>query len=782
MPPFAQRPERLAKQKALAPSRGSVARALVHRGTNRPKPKPSERKASNATLSKRDCRKRPQRPKPEVIKAQLEYAELVGPITESRRAHERRHSGTAAAESTCPRCRWYARGTQWLSHKAPITEPALRQKFGKSWLVEKPREYGGCWSIGCSICHAATVLQTSKPVVEDGSARPGQRRSPAEMRKRRFCTKWAMFGAQAFELQASHIDTHAKSDAHKRARRSLMQGTLPASNSAAVCGPDESSDDEEKDLLCGAVPQPADWLYAYENIQQFTSWRSSELKARPHNGIMRGNLSSKRHISRKQLVSMIRVWAIITRKHKLEWIRRCTSVCLGMDAKGPFEMMRFRCNAELYFTPSNFAGSHCTDTGCRMGILAGFNGLRGVDFDDDYGVRTAERAIDAVKKVFKSVYGDSSAEFNSFCEKVLGIVSDQALQKTCRILKERYFPNCILIHRDPTHAVRIALKDPMVRADEIEGIFHVLFEGDHALLKDLRFSDLWAERLRDCQRRVLHQDGALGGDLVHFIETFSFAAHRFESFCRPLFQVICLLVPIVLMLTMIEEDWRDASAQRRARKVLTAMNVRFILNMGLSADYAELALRLIRAFDVLAKDPATSRVLIETWKRKAQQLFVAGNIVSMPEAAVGKTATQIALEQLNSIGANVACGDRTINFLNESPTQVLAEGVRAFKDISEIATERLDADFSPNDLYMAFCVFHLSEWTLLLQSLPESIAADMSLPAMRMRTNWRHIWDAVGIGQRTVDDWVLAVLVAIRHRDRLTETRPQRNPSDVDPI
>ena len=95
--------------------------------------------------------------------------------------------------------------------------------------------------------------------------------------------------------------------------------------------------------------------------------------------------------------------------------------------------------------------------------------------------------------------------------------------------------------------------------------------------------------------------------------------------------------------------------------------------------------------------------------------------------------------------------------------------------------ERLDADFRYNDLYMAFGVFHLSDWSLLLQSLPASIAAETSAAAIRMRKNRRHIWDAVGCGQRTVDDWVLAVLVAIRHRDTLTVIRPQRNPSDVDP-
>ena len=101
----------------------------------------------------------------------------------------------------------------------------------------------------------------------------------------------------------------------------------------------------------------------------------------------------------------------------------------------------------------------------------------------------------------------------------------------------------------------------------------------------------------------------MGGDLKHIIKTFSFASDRFERFRRPPFHVLCLLVPIVMMLTMIAEDWRDDKAKGRAEKVLNALIPGLIVNMG--ADYAQSGLRLIRAFDVLARDPATSRVLLE---------------------------------------------------------------------------------------------------------------------------------------------------------------------------
>ena len=50
-----------------------------------------------------------------------------------------------------------------------------------------------------------------------------------------------------------------------------------------------------------------------------------------------------------------------------------------------------------------------------------------------------------------------------------------------------------------------------------------------------------------------------------------------------------------------------------------------------------------------------------------------------------------------------------------------------------------------------------------------------------MRRYWQNIWDKVDGPPKTIDDWSLAVLVAIRRRDELTDIRPQRDSRDVDP-
>ena len=160
----------------------------------------------------------------------------------------------------------------------------------------------------------------------------------------------------------------------------------------------------------------------------------------------------------------------------------------------------------------------------------------------------------------------------------------------------------------------------------------------------------------------------MAGDLDRVTRDFSFAPHRFESFCRPLWTVLCLLVPIVMMLVMICEDWRDTKAAQKAEKVLQDLNMRFVVQPGVAADYAELGLRLIREFDVSSQDPATPRVVLDEWERKARSLFAEGCITFVPGDSVGKTARQLASEQFETLGL-VDCGGRRINFLRESPTR-----------------------------------------------------------------------------------------------------------------
>ena len=137
------------------------------------------------------------------------------------------------------------------------------------------------------------------------------------------------------------------------------------------------------------------------------------------------------------------------------------------------------------------------------------------------------------------------------------------------------------------------------------------------------------------QKRVLDDRGFLGADVREVIRTFTFAPQRFESFYTPLVDFLVVLPAIVVMLKMIAEDFRDAGAQKRAVHTLNAMTGQFVLDTGLVADYAALAVRLIRAFDEHDKDPAITFRLLAQWRERLRKLFLQGAIARIPSHAAG---------------------------------------------------------------------------------------------------------------------------------------------------
>ena len=163
-------------------------------------------------------------------------------------------------------------------------------------------------------------------------------------------------------------------------------------------------------------------------------------------------------------------------------------------------------------------------------------------------------------------------------------------------MKEELFPHMIAYQRDPAHAIRTACKEPMERAVRFERIFKMLFSKDHALLKDLRYSDLWAGKVLEWQRRVIEDRGFMGGDVKDIIRTFVFAPQRFESFCTPLFNLLIVIPAIFKMMKMIVEEWRDVKQAKRARHALHLMDGQFILDLGLIADYGSVLVGLAEEF------------------------------------------------------------------------------------------------------------------------------------------------------------------------------------------
>ena len=66
--------------------------------------------------------------------------------------------------------------------------------------------------------------------------------------------------------------------------------------------------------------------------------------------------------------------------------------------------------------------------------------------------------------------------------------SDGAIKevKTLYKLRQQLFPNAVVIIRDAAHAVRIAVRDPLLADCDFKAMWDLLFDGEHALIKDMQ--------------------------------------------------------------------------------------------------------------------------------------------------------------------------------------------------------------------------------------------------------------------------------------------------------
>jgi hypothetical protein len=276
---------------------------------------------------------------------------------------------------------------------------------------------------------------------------------------------------------------------------------------------------------------------------------------------------------------------------KHEWIRQCRSISLAFDDRKSHKLLSFRCDA---WTPAAPQGQvvggekHPAWRGGVVGCLASLRKMTLADMAEDYAVRTSEQVV-ALLRDFCTINGHlDEALFAKIKSSTRSLVTDGALLKTCHMLKLRALPNVVLVCRDPAHALRTAIKEPLCRTGRFQEQHKMLFEQRHALLKDIQYSQVWQAKLEDCQRLVVLRDGAQGGGVKHIMRHFAFAPHRFESFAAPRRKFACCINAIALLLADIAGDMRqERGARQRAEEMLSAFTARFIFEAGLSGDFSE---------------------------------------------------------------------------------------------------------------------------------------------------------------------------------------------------
>ncbi len=653
---------------------------------------------------------------------------VVGSVREGREEHLARHGGGLR---TCPRCRWHKRGAEWVcSYGKFVRQQCSRARENVAWLAERPERFGGEWGLGCTVCawfanRAFSEQRGSERSCGSSTSQP--QRGTASLC--RLGTRFARFEVRAEYLQAEHFKQHAESSAHRRAVIAWLNPDAPLRFAAQATLGDEL-------LLSGAVPQPADWLRTWRACITPQSWQAAAKHLETEHYV---HMLRARPVEPRALQRMARIQAEVVRASFREWVLAATSLTLLFDDRHGYKMVMFRCDAPLPDSEGTEGG-----IAARSGLLGIAEMLTGVTLDElakDY----AERVVEDLRLLcarFCTPLGDACDE--AVMQRLVGnqslvkhLVVDGALLKVCDYAKQNLFPNAVLSIRDPTHFIRTAIKAPMEHTGNFAKQHDELFGKRHALLKDLQHSRLWQARLEACQNVLVKFQSSGEGpsrtagpscgtlprcQIKHILRHIGYVAHRFESVSGPRRMYVCLMLAIAMVLGDIAGDTRRSQEERsRAEASLQAMTPQHILEAGLSGDFAEVGIRLLRTFDVsaAARDPATSGNVLKQYYATVKRLFIDGYIMhlvhrtaSIPELGdhcSSKTLTQIACEQFEDF-VQIRYGDKVKLLWSKTSKEECAESLAHLQSIARDHLARLRAGFLDTEVYMCMAAFDVLSW------------------------------------------------------------------------
>ena len=295
------------------------------------------------------------------------------------------------------------------------------------------------------------------------------------------------------------------------------------------------------------------------------------------------------------------------------------------------------------------------------------------------------------------------------------------------------------------------------------------------------------------------------------LRNMAFVAPRFESEATPRRRYVCLLRAIAQVLMVKAHDPRTKNAERkRYQDELVCMEKRSDAVMaGLSGDYGEACVEFLRVFDV--DDPDIARMYPEKigFTVFMEQLFQHGRVFSQNDDDEGenahtkgnvgcrKTLTQIAFEQVQS-EYTVRYGDHEhtlwksngVKFIDECKAQLHSLGL-AVDDLKE----RLDSEFTRDDLQSAFVAFDLDAWHRARmrsnsRAVKTSMLDDRTLTLNELGAAFKKVFKALhpGFGKgeeeggadeqaEVQQQWASLVRKALLERSRL-RTMPRRAPSE----
>ena len=715
----------------------------------------------------------------------LDLEQTLGSVDESREEHLKR-----CQQPRCPRCRFYNFGPNWQATYGSITEDA-EPRSKTIWLSERPSRWKGVWALGCTLC--AEALRKQQLAAEESSKRQqdGMEAEGSSKKKTgRGNCKWARFEVRPANLQAEHVKQHACSDYHKLAEHAFLRPDVPM----RLYLQKDHSDDK---LLHGAVPQPKDWVRVWRWAIEGTSWASAERFSVTDNWL--DQLRGTSTIRRRAIRNMSIVMREVIRARKREQIRAASCLSISFDDRKAYKLIKVHYDVPLRLrggslrTRPSDEPSQIPWAGGVIGCLDIVHNESKVALDQDYGEHQVAKIIEMIKKFCTPMGAELDKDiYDKIRLATRSIIVDGALLKTAYLLKQRFFQKVILIGRDPAHMVRTGVADPLIRTGKFEKQHEMLFSGKRALLKTIQHSELFQARLQACQRDIVEEHGSQGGGLVNVLRHFSFAPHRWESFAGPRRQYCCMLLAMYKCLGEIAGGWRvDQDRRKHALKCMDEMSGAHAVEVGVSADYAEACMRFIRLWDKSDKDPATSAKDISDFKYLINTLFVDGYILCTPGISGGlasdereahfaslgniaghrsRTITQITYEQLK-LAENmpiVVQGIPRRMWWRGSKHEVLNMMVQV-KGVVRDALARLEADFSPNSLYLCFEVFDLAAWHTIMHSDQNRYDSPQS---QKLLTKGKILFKALGLEWKE-RSFYKAVQIVLGCRSLVTSATPK---------
>ncbi len=285
--------------------------------------------------------------------------------------------------------------------------------------------------------------------------------------------------------------------------------------------------DTDRDIFRGGVPQPADWLRAWRACRTPCSFYAAEAHGITENFINGSRVHGAR---RKAFAAMVKVMGLAIRKRKLEALKAADHVSIGLDDRGGFRLLRFRCDS-----PSGAVVSGCLGVMRRGGA---FSEKQLEDMDDDYSRAMSKSVVRAIQRIATDPLLSTvdAVLVDLICKKVCIGVADGAssAQKCLRFLACGPMPNLLWCARDRAHAVRIATSTPLVNEITFKAWWQDIYGANqHALVPDIQNSEEWTTKLILCQKLVLECSGVQGGGMTKVVQLLRFAKQRFDSMAVP---------------------------------------------------------------------------------------------------------------------------------------------------------------------------------------------------------------------------------------------------------